>query len=236
MSNLFRHFRPWKELLQIFFPRNCCCCGKELVGDEQMICLECLAHLPFTNYSRIPNNATEQCFMGRFPFEAATSFLRFSQGNSTQQILHQIKYYDNYPMAKTFGKMMGEDLCDSHRFDNVDLLIPVPLHHKKEWQRGYNQSLLLCQAIAEEFPRPISTQTLYRITHTESQTSKNREQRMENLQQVFRLRDSKRIEGKHILLIDDVITTGATTSECCKELLKAPGVKISIASLAIANR
>ena len=173
--------------------------------------------------------------MGRFPFEAATSFLHFEQNNSTQHIVHQIKYYDNYPLAKTFGRMMGKDIRESHRFDSVDILIPVPLHPKKERQRGYNQSQLLCEAIAEEFQRPIYTHVLFRNTHTESQTHKTREERLKNMQNVFEVQNSKLIEGKHILLIDDVITTGSTTSECCEALLKVPGVKISIASLAIAN-
>ena len=133
------------------------------------------------------------------------------------------------------GRQLGLHLINSGLFDDVDLLIPVPLHRSKERRRGYNQSLLLCEGIAQTFPRPIVSGNLIRTRHTESQTHKTRIERLDNMKGVFALKNPDELKGKHILLIDDVITTGATTEACWMALRSVEGVQISIASLAISG-
>lgn len=228
-------FSPLQDLLSIFFPSYCYSCGQPLVGDERYLCGKCLLHLPTTHYAAVPDNLTEQRFMGRFPFQAATSLLYYEHGGEAQKLVHHIKYYEKVSFAEQMGRMLGRELTASGRFDQVELLVPIPLHPLKQLRRGYNQSELLCKGIAATFPRPICTNAVKRRTNTTSQTNKNRIQRMDNMQDVFLLKRPQAIEGKHILVVDDVITTGATTSACCQELLKAPDVTISIASLGIAG-
>lgn len=228
-------FRPIQDMLRLVFPRNCYSCGKALVGDEHDICCNCLLHLPTTQYSHIDGNTTEQRFMGRFEFEAATSLLYYRKNGSTQRLLHNIKYYGKSELARVMGRQLGQALATSGRFDDVDLLIPIPLHPWKKFKRGYNQSELLCKGIAETFPRPICKTAVKRIANTHSQTHKNRLERMDNMENAFQVTHPDRIKGKHLLVVDDVITTGATVTECCTALLHTGGVHISIASLAIAG-
>lgn len=228
-------FSPLQDLLSIFFPSHCYSCGKPLVGDERYLCEECMLHLPTTHFAAVPNNLTEQLFMGRFPLKAATSLLYYKDGGEAQKLIHHIKYHEKVGFGEQLGRQLGKELAASGRFDEVDVLVPIPLHPMKQLRRGYNQSELICKGIAATFPRPICTSALKRRSYTATQTHKNRIQRMENIQGVFWLKRPKAIEGKHILVVDDVITTGATTSACCQELLKAPGVTISIASLGIAG-
>lgn len=224
--------RPFRELFQLLFPTHCCCCDRMLVGDEHDLCLTCLSHLPYTHDEVIPDNSTAQLFWGKFRFSNAMSLLVFQQGNATQKIVHQIKYYNQQHLAIVMGHMMGEALLRTKGFQSVDMLIPVPLHRRKERRRGYNQSELLCRGIAEVFAKDISKGNLIRTKNTESQTHKSPEERRENMKEVFHVKHPQALEGKHLLLIDDVATTGATITSCCHELLKIPGVKISIATLA----
>ncbi len=222
-----------RNLLELFFPRNCCVCGELLVGDEHDICSRCLLNLPEAYNALGEENFVERRLMGRIPIVAVTALLTFKHGNDTQTLLHQIKYQGNERLALTMGRQMGIRLSESKRFDDVDLIIPVPLHPRKERQRGYNQSLLLCQGITQNFPRPIEQNNLIRTQHTSSQTHKNRQQRLENMKGVFTVKEPDRLKGKHLLLIDDVITTGATTEACCLSLLAVEGVRISVAALAV---
>lgn len=222
----------FRDLVRLFFPNNCCICGELLVGDEHNICSRCLLNLPEAYNANGEENYVERRLMGRIPVEAVTAWLTFQQGNDTQTLLHQIKYQGNERLAVTLGRQMGIVLAQSGRFENVDMLIPVPLHPRKEHKRGYNQSLLLCQGITQTFPRPIESSNLIRTRHTKSQTRKNRQQRLENMKDVFTVTQPERLKGKHLLLIDDVITTGATTEACCLSLLAVEGVRISVAALA----
>lgn len=229
MKNILR------ELIYLFFPPTCYHCGESLVGNERNLCLKCQMRLPLTNFSNAKNNDTEMRIGGRIPVIAATSLMYYKRESPSQTILHQIKYHGHYRMAHEYGSILGKELADSGRFDDVDVLIPVPLHWLKKWKRGYNQSELLCKGIADSFPKPINTHTLYRKRYTHTQTHKNHFRRMENMIGVFGLRDKKTLEGKHVLLVDDVITSGATTESCWQALKSVPNIKISIASLAIAG-
>lgn len=223
------------DFVGLFYPRACSVCGATLVGDEHEICTSCLLQLPEAIGVPLPDNFVEKRFYGRIPLAHATSLLIFSRKSNAQRILHQIKYAGDEPLARSMGRMLGNRLAASHLFDDVDLLIPVPLHPRKERQRGYNQSLLLCEGITQTFPRKICSGILIRQRHTDTQTHKNRQQRLENMNGVFTVTNPAVLEDKHVLLVDDVITTGATTEACCSALQTVRGIVISIASLAVAG-
>ena len=224
-----------RDLIGLFFPRTCCICGAPLVGGEQEICVGCLMDMPLARGAKRDTNFVEKRLMGRIPVVAVTALLIFSHKNKSQTILHQIKYYGNERLALIMGRQLGQLLANDSRFNDVDLIIPVPLHPRKERRRGYNQSLLLCKGITENFPRPILEDALKRQRHTKSQTRKSRQQRLENMKDVFIVQNPDAIENKHVLLIDDVITTGATTEACCQALLAAANLRISVAALAVAG-
>ncbi len=225
----------FRDFIELFFPRNCCICGKPLVGDEKEICLDCLFNLPEALGAKGDDNLVARRLRGRVPLEAAYALLLFKRKNSTQTLLHQIKYKGNEQLANIMGHQMGRDLAQNPAFNDIDIIIPVPLHPRKIRIRGYNQSLLLCKGIVDEFSRPISDNNLIRIQFTETQTQKNREERIDNMKGVFALRNPDALKGKHILLVDDVITTGATTEACWRTLKTVEGLKISLAALAITN-
>ena len=228
-----RLIRPLRELSRIIFPTLCCHCGEPLVGDEQELCTSCLVQLPWTHNAPIPENEVELRLAGRVPCQSAAALLYFRQGNVAQTIVHQIKYYGNLCLAKQYGQLLANELLASGRFGDIDLLVPVPLHPRRKLQRGYNQSQLLCEAMSAVMHLPVVTGNLYRRRYTDSQTHKNRLARMDNMKEVFAIHRPKQFENKHILLVDDIITTGATTENCYHVLRTIPNLRISIASLAV---
>lgn len=173
--------------------------------------------------------------MGRIPTQSAASLMIFQKGNVAQSIVHQIKYHGSTQLAKLFGHLLGDELIASGRFDDIDYLVPVPLHWRRQLKRGYNQSQLLCEAIAEKMNKPIVRNNLYRKKYTTSQTHKNRLNRLENMQGVFAVRRPQQFENKHILLVDDILTTGATTEACYSALATIPDLTISVAVLAVTS-
>lgn len=225
----------FRDFIELFFPRTCCLCGRPLMVSEEEICLHCLSDLPEALNAECSNNYVVQRLQGRVPLVAATTLLIFKRKNNTQKLLHQIKYHGNERLAVIMGRQMGHALSRNRQFDDVDIIIPVPLHPRKLRKRGYNQSFLLSKGIAEVFKRPISDNNLIRTRHTETQTRKNREQRLDNMQDVFQLRDPERLKGHHVLLVDDVLTTGATTEACWLALKKVENIKISLATLSVSN-
>ena len=229
-----RHpFRPLHDLWGILIPRLCIHCGEPLVGDEQDLCTHCLTQIAWLRNDTVDDNIIEQHLAGLFPFEAAAALISFRKGTVMQSIVHNIKYYHNSRLATQYGRLMGEMLVSSGRFDNVDCLVPVPLHPLKHLKRGYNQSQLLCEAIAEVMQLPIENHCLYRRHYTQSQTRKNHQERQDNMQQVFAIHHAARLEGKHILLVDDIVTTGATSTACYDALSSISGLRISVAALAV---
>lgn len=222
-------------LVLLFFPDTCCHCGERLVGEKGRLCTNCQLHLPVTDYATRINNISEQRLAGRIPFVAATSYLTFSHGNVTQSIIHDIKYRRGTVLARTTGNWLGMSLKESDRFDSVDTIIPVPLHRRKQRRRGYNQSTLICYGIAETFPHPVVEDCLLRHTYTSTQTHLSRSERSENMKGVFSLHHPQLLENKHILLVDDILTTGATIEACWSVLKEVKGIRISIATLAVAG-
>lgn len=224
-----------RSLLSILFPTLCCHCGEPLVGDEHDLCTNCLFLIPWSGHAAQENNLTEQRLMGHIPIRAAASLMMFQKGNVAQSIVHQIKYHGNSQMAHQFGRLLGEALKQSGRFDSIDYLVPVPLHRRRKRQRGYNQSQLLCKAMSEVMQIPVVTDNLYRKLYTESQTHKRRDSRFLNMREAFGVHHPEQFENRHILLVDDIITTGATTQACYQVLREIPGLIISVSSLAITS-
>lgn len=225
----------FQNLLQTLFPSTCACCGEVLMAGENQICINCLANLTATLYSSHDDNHTERLLTGRIPLQHATSLFVFRQGNTVQQLIHAMKFHGNSDLGLLMGRQMGLELLHSGRFDDIDLLVPVPLHWRRRLQRGYNQSELLCRGISQIMGRPVNTRALVRHRYTHQQSLQSSADRMENVKDAFSLRRPDDLRGKHILLVDDVLTTGATLVSCCEALSALKNLKISIATLSIAN-
>ena len=221
-------------LTELLFPRLCVVCGDKLIEQEQWICLHCLHHIPRTNFHHNPENPVAQLFYGRVQIEAATSFFYFSKGSKYQTLLHNLKYKGMKELGEEIGKHFGIDLLQSPEFSSVDLICPVPLHPQKEKKRGYNQSWWIASGIAKQMQKEMSDNNLKRITATETQTRKSRFERFLNVEGIFDLSDPEAFSGKHILLIDDVVTTGSTLEACAVSILSKTNARVSIATLATA--
>lgn len=223
-------------LFHLFYPHHCIGCGSDVIEYENFLCLECIHALPHTHFALHANNPVEKDFWGRIPVAAAMSELYFSKGSIVQNLIHELKYKNNKKVGIYLGNLMGKSLLHSNRFRNIDVLIPLPLYKKKEKRRGYNQSDILCNGICEIINRPLMKNNVIRKIFTETQTRKHRTERWENVEKTFHVTDPKLLEGKHILLVDDVITTGATLESCGAEILKVKNTILSIATLAIATK
>ena len=221
-------------LTELIFPRLCVTCGDKLIVQEQWICLHCLHHIPRTNYHLEPENPLAQLFYGRVRIEFATSFFYFSKGSKYQLLVHNLKYKGMKELGAEMGKHFGIDLLQSDDFSSVDLICPVPLHPRREKKRGYNQSGWIAQGIATQMNKPLSVNNLIRVKATETQTLKNRFERWQNVEGIFDLTNPEAFSGKHILLVDDVVTTGSTIEACAQAILSKTDARVSIATLASA--
>jgi len=222
------------DIISLFYPRLCAGCDEPLVKGEDVLCLNCLADLPRTNYHIFEENPIFQIFTGRVNITSATSFCRFDKGGRLQHLLHQLKYRGNREVGRKMGFLFGTDLIQNILYQDIDAIIPVPLHPKKEKKRGFNQSVEICKGLSESMNRPLILGNLIREVHSSSQTRKGRFERWENVSGIFSIKNDTFLNGKHLLLVDDVVTTGATLEACCEPLLKLPDVKVSIATLAYA--
>jgi ComF family protein len=227
---------PFLSLTNLFFPKLCDGCGHELFGKDEILCLSCIDQLPVTNFHLHANNPVEKAFWGRLPLISASSFLYFTKESLLQHLLHSFKYNGNKEIGFYFGRCMGKSFLRSNRFNHIDALVPLPLHPKKERKRGYNQATVLCDGISEIMKIPVFKNAIIRPTPTQTQTHKNRVRRWQNIEGKFLLNDPEMVSQKHILLVDDVVTTGATLESCGQELLGADGLRLSIATLAYTSR
>jgi ComF family protein len=221
-------------LTELLFPKLCVVCGDKLIEQEQWICLHCLHHIPRTNFHLDPDNPVAQIFYGRIPIELATSFFYFSKGSKYQTLLHNLKYKGMKELGDEIGKHFGIDLMQSPGFSSVDVICPVPLHPDKEKKRGYNQSWWIASGMARQMEKELSDDNLKRITATETQTRKGRFERWQNVEGIFGLSHPEAFTGKHILLVDDVVTTGSTLEACAQAIISATNARVSIATLATA--
>jgi ComF family protein len=231
MSNMI--MRILNDFTSLFYPYLCLLCQNPLIENERHICLNCLHNLPETNYHINKGNPARALFAGFPQVNEATAFLFFEEDGKAQQLIHLFKYYGNKPLAEFLGRIAAIKLKEYGFFASVDTIIPVPLHPKKEKKRGYNQSGLIANGISSIYGCNTDMETIKRVANTQSQTCKSVYERHVNVEKIFQLTNAENLIGKHILLVDDVITTGATTSACIEILSKIPGIKISIFSLAI---
>ncbi len=225
----------WTDLWNLFFPRCCVVCGRLLSGQEEMLCVHCLAGLPRTNLHRIKDNKVEQNFWGKFPLERATSFLYYTKGGDVSRILYELKYHGYKEVGEVMGRIAAAELSSSGFFEDIDALIPVPLHRRRQRWRGYNQSEWIAFGISKVTGIPVLAKALVRNRYTETQTHKGLYGRWENVQNLFSCIDPASLQGKHILLVDDVLTTGATLVACADALKDIPGLCISVFTLACAG-
>ena len=229
-------FREWFDsILNLFFPRVCAACGEPLLKDEETVCLKCRYLLPKTGYELNPDNPLAQAFYGRVKLHAVTACYFFTKTGKVQHLIHQLKYKDNTGAGLFLGQQLGESIKDAPLFQGIDYLIPIPLHPKRERKRGYNQSLLIAQGIHEVTGIAIGDKYLVRAVYNETQTRKSAEERYKNVKGIFELRNGEELKGKHVLLIDDVLTTGATLESCAHQLENIPGITISAATAACAG-
>ncbi len=220
-----------QDLLALFYPNLCAGCGKSLLKNERVICIDCRASMPRTDFHTFRENPVHKLFRGRTKVESSTSLLFFNKGAGVQQMLHELKYKGNTEIGEELGCELGAVLKNSEYFKGVDTVIPVPLHPKKEKKRGYNQSMVIAKGVARSMEIEAS-KNLVKKAHSDSQTRKSRYERWQNVETAFGIKNPESLKGKHILLIDDVVTTGATIEACVNELLKLDGTKVSVATLA----
>jgi ComF family protein len=221
------------SLLHLLFPHLCDGCGSDLLGKDSSLCLKCISTLPITGFEKLEGNPIEKKFYGRIPLDNATAQFYFGKSSRMQELMHLLKYRNHRELGIQLGRLMGDSLQRSGRF-NVDAIIPLPLFHDREKKRGYNQSFLLCEGIRESLQKPILNNVITRPLHTETQTKKGRIERWKNIEGKFLLKDPTSIKGMKLLLVDDVITTGATLEACGSELLKAGISGLNIAALCYA--
>jgi ComF family protein len=220
------------SLSHLFFPHTCVGCGSDLISENQLLCLDCIGHLPLTNFALHADNPAEKIFWGRATISSVTCQYYFTKNSILQNILHEFKYKGKKQIGLYFGKIMGDALSKSDRFNSVEAIVPLPLFITREKSRGYNQAAILAEGISSVMNLPILRNAMVRAVSTSTQTKKNRIERWQNISGKFELKDKESIENKHVLLVDDVMTTGATLDACANELLLVNGVTVSIATLA----
>ncbi|MES2417247.1 MAG: phosphoribosyltransferase family protein [Bacteroidota bacterium] len=224
--------RITSDVIGLLFPELCAGCSLTLYYGERTICEHCLYDLPYTDFHINKNNPVAQQFWGRVPVEAAMAMLYFRKGTKVQSLIHHLKYKGQSEVGFKLGGLLGARLMLSEQYKAIDYIIPVPLHLKKERIRGYNQSIFIAEGIAQVLQIPVKTAYLFRNKLTESQTQKSRYIRYQNMESVFSVRQPEQINQKHILLVDDVLSTGATLEACGNSLLHSGIKKLSIATLA----
>lgn len=228
--------KEWlSAFLSLFFPRCCIVCGQPLAKGEECCCTMCNINLPRTNYHLRKDNPVEQNFWGKLPLERATSFFYYRKGSDFRKILHQLKYGGQKELGAIMGRYMAAELMPSGFFQSIDVIIPVPLHKKKQRIRGYNQSEWIAKGISAVTGIHIDTESIIRRKNTETQTRKSTFERWENVEGIFELCRPESFSGKHVLVVDDVLTTGATTVACVSQLMQIEGIRISILTLAVAE-
>ena len=222
----------WHRLLDLISPRLCVVCGQRLTVCEEIICSKCNLHLPRTGFQKDPyENEMAKLFWHQIPIERATALFYYEAHSETANILYELKYKNHPEIGEVMGRLMARELQTSGFFDGIDGIVPIPLARKRQRQRGYNQSMEIALGIKEVTELPIYNNVLKRIHFKASQTTMNAQQRKFNVEGAFALTNPGLIAHKHILLVDDIVTTGSTLIACGRELSKAPGTRISILTL-----
>jgi ComF family protein len=223
----------WDDFISLLFPRLCHACGNHLLKNEYLICTQCFISIPRTNYHLTPDNPVEQLFWGRCRISRGAAFSFYNKGSRIRKLIHKLKYNGIKELGFELGRIYGLSLKNSGFISDLDVIIPVPLHPSKLRERGFNQSEYISKGIAEVTGLQLDIKTLIRIRASDTQTKRSRYERWMNVEGIFAVTDSESIRGKHILLVDDVITTGSTIDACTSELLRVDNVRVSIAALAV---
>lgn len=226
---------PLDSLLALLYPNLCLACQQSPALSTSVLCLRCQYHIAPSNYHLQTPNPVLERFWGRIELEHACTGFIFTKGGALQQLVHQLKYNNQQQVGIELGQLCGELLLQVPSYTQIDGIIPVPLHPKKLRQRGYNQAAVFAQGLGEVLQKPCLEDYLLRAKHTATQTKKSRLERLANVEQAFAVQNTAALEGKHLLLVDDVITTGATLEACAQQLLSIKGVRVSIVAIALAN-
>ena len=232
LINKFFVTNIFANLFDIFFPESCLNCRQQLEIRGKYLCFTCLSELPLTHFSFQEKNELENSFKGRISLEAATSLLYFEKKGVVQKLIHELKYKNKPEIGSFLGKWLAEEMLSGNRFPEIDFVIPVPLHPDKEKQRGYNQVHTFANALAETLNAELKLHVLTKTINNQTQTVKSRQERIVNSEDQYLVSDPTQIKDKHILLVDDTITTGATIQTCVDSLCAVSGLKISLASMA----
>ena len=226
----------WHRLLDFISPRSCMVCGSRLSPSEEILCARCNFHLPRTDFHLAPtDNPMARLFWHQIPIERATALFYYEPHAESARLIYNLKYNDHPEIGEVMGRLFATELKKSDFFDGIDYLIPVPLAKKRLRQRGYNQSTEIAKGVSAISGIPVLDNVIRRNVFEGSQTNKGRWERNENVANVFALTDSSAISNCHLLLIDDVVTTGATVIACAQQLATAPNVKVSVLALGFAK-
>lgn len=221
-----------KDFISLIYPNLCYCCNNPLAKAESGICTFCSYHLPKTNFHQEKDNPVSKLFWGRVGLEAATSYYYFTKDSGVQSLIHQLKYKGKQEIGLLTGRFFGNDLINSPYFTSIDYLIPVPLHYNRLIKRGYNQSECIAKGMADSMNKELKNDVLFRNENNATQTNKSHYARWKNVEVIFKVSNEQKLESKHFLLVDDVLTTGSTLEACAIALLTIPDAKVSIATLA----
>jgi ComF family protein len=224
-----------KSIFNLFFPKTCVGCQSFLLDEEIVICTSCRHEIPLTNHHKTDNNEAFQKFYGKVPVEHVSTLFYFHKKGIVQEMIHKLKYKGHEEIGKVIGNWYAEELKSVSALDNIDYIIPVPLHKRKLRQRGYNQVTKFAETLSEGLQIPYNNNVLTRTRYSKTQTKKNLFGRTEVIENIFDIKDSNNLENKHFLLVDDVLTTGSTLEACCRALLKIPNAKISIVCMAMSH-
>lgn len=225
----------WQDFWYLFYPKVCDTCGKSLMHQEEILCTECLVNIPKTAYHHDKENELAEIFWGRVKLENVTALIHFVKGSKYRKLIHKLKYKNRPEIGVYMGRELGAELNESEDFSKIDFIVPVPLHPDRQKQRGYNQAEMIANGISEVTEIPVDADNLYRAVSTSTQTKKGRYERWENVSGIFQMRDKDIFRNKHILLVDDVITTGSTIEAAAQGILTAENSKVSIASIGVAT-
>lgn len=218
------------DFLSLLYPQICQTCANSLFKHERVVCHRCMHHLPRARFNAMPGNPVEQIFWGRAPLQFVTVAFYYNKGNAVQQLIHKFKYRGNREIGYFLGESLGEEIIKLQ--SDIDLIIPVPLHPKKQRKRGFNQSEIIAQGISRKTGITVRNDILFRKAFSSTQTRKSKYDRWQNVAEIFDLKNSDLLKNKHLLLVDDVITTGATIEACAQVLLGVEKVRVSVGAVA----
>ncbi len=224
-----------EHCFSLFYPKLCLVCESKKPARGELLCFTCQHKLPKTDFHLDRDNALMERFWGRLPLQAAAALFYFIKGGRAQQLIHQLKYNNKPTVGIQLGQTYGKQLKISPLFQEIDCIIPVPLHPRKQHQRGYNQSEAFAQGLSSSMKKPYYAQALQRRSFTQTQTRKGRLERMNNVMEAFSVKNGKTLQGKHVLLVDDVVTTGATLEACGMQLLTVKDLTLSVATIGFAS-